>query len=170
MNLEQLKIVLKYIICKKKTGTNTAAAMKAFNEARLIVATKAREVLCNSDDLIQCLRRATSVQQIQAVPHNVTCCVSGETLIDRTGVTIIVKREKQERIFCIHSRFVDMCYQMFITTHFDLHIKHHFQKWCKQQPWWMPGDFSQEVLQRYINFNNNRNLKLLLIQLNQHIG
>lgn len=167
MDLEKLKIVVKFIICQKKTS-NTVSAMKAFNEARLIVATNAKQVLEDNEDLIRCLRKTTSVQQIQAVPKDVQCCVSGETLIDRIGVSLIVKNESQQRIFCIHSRFVDACYQMFITSHFDLHIKQHFQKWCTQQPWWVPGDFSNSVLQRYCNFNNKRNLKLLLIQLNQY--
>ena len=127
MDLEKLKIVVKFIICQKKTS-NTVSAMKAFNEARLIVATNAKQVLEDNEDLIRCLRKTTSVQQIQAVPKDVQCCVSGETLIDRVGVSLIVKNESQQRIFCIHSRFVDACYQMFITSHFDLHIKQHFQK------------------------------------------
>ena len=167
MDLDKLKIVVKFIICRRKTS-NTVSAMKAFNEARLVVATKAKQILDDNNDLIQCLRKTTSVQQIQAVPANVQCCVSGETLIDRVGVSLIVKNDSQQRIFCIHSRFVDACYQMFITAHFDLHIRHHFQKWCTQQSWWIPGDFSNNVLQRYIEFNNQRNLKLLLIQLNQY--
>ncbi len=168
MNIEKLKSVVKYLISHKKTP-QVATSMKAFNEARLLVATKARKILESSFELIQSLRKAISVTQIQAVPQHVVCCVSKEKLINRTGVTIIIKQDNSEqKIFCIHSRFVDACYQLFISSHFDLHIKSHFKSWCSDQPWWIPGDYSEKVIQKYISYNNQRNLKLLLIQLNQH--
>lgn len=168
MDIEKLKVVIAFIVGHKKTP-NTAAAMKAFTEARVTVARKAINILSGSEKIVISLRNATSVQQFQAVPDKVQCCVSGEPLFDRVGVTLIIREtDKTQKIFCIHSRFVDACYQMFISSHFDLHVKQHFQTWCSQQPWWMPGDFSPKVMQKYITYNNNRNLKVLLIQLSQH--
>lgn len=168
MNIEQLKIVVKFLIGQKKTP-HVVTAMRTFNETRYHIANNARKTLEDKRKIITCLREATGVTQIQAVPENVKCSVSGETLNDRTGITLIIKKTSSEQtVFCVHSRFVDACYQMFITSHFDLHIRQHFQKWCTQQSWWVPGDASDKTIQRYIQFNNERNLKLLLIQLNQH--
>lgn len=169
MNIEKLKFVVKYLISQKKTP-HVAMAMKAFNEARIVVANNSRNILQESDELIQALRKANSVTQIQTVPTGISCCVSNEELIDRTGVSLIIKQsDSQQKIFCIHSRFVDSCYQLFISSHFDLHIKQHVRKFLSQQSWWIPGDYSDSAIQKYITYNNNRNLKLLLIQLNQHM-
>ena len=168
MNIGQLKTVVKYLINQKKTP-HVIQAMRQFNESRCNIANNARKILENSTPLIKNLREATSVSQIQAVPKNVKCIVSNETLSDRTGITLIVKKSQNtQTVFCIHSRFVDACYQLFLSSHFHLHIRSHFEKWCQQQSWWIPGDYSEKTVQKYIDYNKQRNLKLLLIQLNQH--
>ena len=168
MNINQLKTVVKFLISQKKTAS-VVSAMRKFNEARFIIANNARQTLGNKNNFITKLREGTSVNQIQAVPDHVKCTVSDEILNSRTGLTLVIKDTRgEESVFCVHSRFVDACYQLFIISHFDLHIKSHYQKWLSNQAWWVPGDFSEKTVQRYIQYNNERNIKLLLIQLKQN--
>ena len=168
MNLNKLKTVTKFII-SQKGNVQVASAMRTFNETRYEVAAKARETLIHSTKLITALRKAVSVTQIESVPENTQCCVSKEKLVDRIGMTLLIKMEdSKQAVFCIHSRFLDSCYQLFISSHFPLHIRQHFSRWCSAQPWWVPGDYSDNAIKRYLEYNNERNLKLLLIQLKQN--
>lgn len=166
MDLKKLSQVVSYLVMGERTPY-LATAMNAFNQVRINMASVSRETLKHNEGLISKLRKAESVRQVSAVPDHSLCAVSGEALTNGNGLLLIMEVDKKQVAVCIHTRFVDAAYQMFLASHFDQHIIKVFEKWCKTQIWYVPGQKYPGALKKFLEYNRKSNLKSLLIQLNE---
>ena len=166
MDLKKLCQVVTYLVKGERTPY-LATAMNAFNQVRMNMASVSNNTLKHNKTLVHNLRKAESVTQIQAVPENATCVVSGEALTNNNGLLLIMDVDKKKVAVCIHTRFVDAAYQMFLASHFDQHIIKFFEKWCETQSWYVPGLRHPDALDRFIKYNRESNLKSLLVQLSE---
>ncbi len=164
MDIRGMEFVVKYLIMGYTTVA-VATNMRKFNTLRAKIATDARNVL--HDQLLTTqLRNAEEVIQILCVPKQVKCIVTGDTINDRNGATLILTSGMGDKsIFCMHRRFINDAYRLFIASHFDKHIIQHFHDWCYRQPFYIPGAVDSFIMNKYIEYNNKSNIKALLLQL-----
>ncbi len=84
-----------------------------------------------SSDILMRLHRSENVTQINSVPENARCCVTGVPL--ETGVQLI----GDDFHVCLHVDVMQKWFHYFRLRHFPLYMCGLIRDWIKRQPWYV---------------------------------
>lgn len=85
-----------------------------------------------SSPILLKLHRSKCVTQVNSVPENSRCCVTG-VLLEGAGVQLI----GEEFHVCVHTEIVHKWFHYFRLRHFPQYMCGIVREWIKRQPWYV---------------------------------
>ena len=169
LNLDSFRLVCNYIIqstLKKMAFTppaNVISAMQEYNKVRAQAAKHLANQLPNPS-IANSFRTAISICQLNACPPYVQCSFTKEPLQPPNGVTLILKSENDDVIFCIQKRFLKQMHDYYSIVHFEQEIYKLFNTWRQRK---QPKKINfEEIANKFLEHGNSSYLNSLYIKFN----
>lgn len=169
LNLDSFRLVCNYIIqstLKKVVFTPPADVISAMQEYNKVRAHAAKQLANQwpNPSIANSFRTALSICQLNTCPPYVQCSFTKEPLQHTHGVTLVLKCNNEDVIFCIQKRFLKQMHDYYSIVHFDQEIYKLFNTWCQRK---QPKKINfEEISEKFLKHGNSSYLNSLYIKFN----